>query len=400
MAAKRDTQAPGDGYRLLALAQLQSLAGLEGCDPAFVRHLADAGGLLRAPRHAMICRRGDPYDGLMLVVEGAVAAGRHLGQAHAILYAYFGPGDIHGLVSLCDGGPHTHDVMAHEPSVLLIIPTATLQGALEHCAPLAAALRRQLAHRARVTLERLHDAVAQPLSFRLAMHLGYLGRRFGSSGPQGVQISIRVSQTDLAGAVGASRQQINAELKKFEQRGLIAVSRARMVIRDAEALEAAGSGALPMTLRHDSLAVPVRRSRARRAATGSPPGPLQGLRVLLVEDDELTRTIVAIQLQQAGAHVDETDDGEAAVQRVGSATTRYDLIVMDEHMPRLSGSAATRRIRKLQAATGQPPSPVLCVSSAANRNDSRRYAAAGMDGHLAKPFLKDELIAALLRLVR
>lgn len=400
MAAKRDNPVPGDGYRLLALAQLQSLVGLEGCDPGFVRHLADAGLLLHAPRQTMIHRRGDAYEGLLLIVEGAVATGRHLGQAHAILYAYFGPGDVHGLVPLCDGGPHTHDVMAHEPSVLLRIPTATLHAALEQCPPLAAALRRQLAHRTRVTLERLHDAIAQPLSYRLAMHLGYLGRRFGNSGPQGVQISIRVSQADLAGAVGASRQQVNAELKKFEQRGLIAVSRATVVIRDAEALEAAGSGAPPMTLRRDSLAAPARRSRARRAANGAVPGPLHGLRVLVVEDDELTRTIVTAQLQQAGALVDEADDGEAAVLRLGAAAAHYDLIVMDEHMPRLSGSAATRRIRKQQAAAGQRPTPVLCVSSAASRNDSRRYAAAGMNGHLAKPFLQDELIAALLRLVR
>jgi CheY-like chemotaxis protein len=121
--------------------------------------------------------------------------------------------------------------------------------------------------------------------------------------------------------------------------------------------------------------------------------------VLVVDDDEVVRLLLRTQLQQAGVEVDEAPQGKAAVEKIVNAVQRYDLIVMDEHMPVLSGVAATRRIRAHQGSRGEPPTPILGVSSDAGRKDQRRFIAAGMNAHLAKPFGRDEFMQTVKLLV-
>lgn len=394
MKSTRGHGPPAVGYRRLAAAQLSGVAGFDACDPAIVEAWVKAGELIRASRGTVVCRRGETCAGLLLVAEGAVAIGRNLGQEDAQVLTYLGPGDLYGFVPLLDRGPQLCDLMAHEPSVLLIVPAEVVHETFDRHPVVHEAFVTQLAHRSRIVAERLFDAVRLPLQSRLARELDFLGKFFGSSrAPEGVQLTIRVSQTDLARALGASRQQVNAELRKFETRGLISVARARVTIHDPEALAASGYSNPPMTLMHRPrvASVPVRPARAPAAAGGE----LQGRRILLVEDDHLSRLMLAAQLHQAGARVDEADNGLTAVEMVTAAATPYDLIVMDEHMPRLSGVQATRRIREHQAAHGLAPMPILGVSSDAGRDDTKRFLAAGMNAHLAKPFRRDELLIAL-----
>lgn len=359
----------------------------------------EAGHLVRSARGDLLQRRDEPCRYVLLVVEGALVVGRHLGQPDQHFYTYLRPGDLHGLIPLFDGGPLLHDAMAHEASVLLRIPLATLAEALRLHTPVRAALAMHLAHRNRILHDRLYDTVHLPLGARIARQLDFLGKYFGIHRPQGLHLSIRISQADLAATLGASRQQVNAELQKFVERGLISLSRSAVVIRDAKALEASGWSNLPVTLTrpaHDTApSAPVDRD-ASPAATDA---RLQGLRVLLVEDDEVVRLLLCTQLQQAGLEVDEAGHGKAAVEKVINAVRPYDLIVMDEHMPVLSGVAATRRIRAHQGSRGEAPTPILGVSSDAGRKDKRRFIAAGMNAHLAKPFGRDEFLKAVTLLL-
>jgi len=396
MRATRSGDEPARQYRALAMAQLQRIAGLEHCEPGLISLWVDAGTLVRAMRGELLQRRDDPSHALFLVVEGAVVLGRHLGLPDQHVYTYLRPGDLHGLVPLFDGGPHLHDAMAHEPSVLLRIPAAALADAMRQQAAVRNALATHLAHRNRIVHDRLYDTVRLPLGARLARQLDFLGKYFGIHRPQGLHLSIRMSQADLASSLGASRQQVNAELRKFVERGLISLSRSAVVIHDAPALEASGWSNLPVTLTRPT------REAAPVAGTAEPapaPAPtdlgLQGLRVLLVDDDAVVRLLLRTQLQQAGIEVDEADHGKAAVEMIVNAVRPYDLIVMDEHMPVLSGVAATRRIRAHQGSQGESPTPILGVSSDAGRKDQRRFIAAGMNALLAKPFGRDEFLQAV-----
>jgi CheY-like chemotaxis protein len=396
MRAMRPGGEPAQQYRALAMVQLQRIAGLEHCEPGVIARWVESGSLVRCVRGELLQRRDEPCHDVMLVVEGAAVIGRHLGQDDQHVFTYLRPGDLYGLVPLFDGGPHLHDAMAHESSVLLRVPLPVLAEAMRQHPPVQAALATHLAHRNRIAHDRLYDTVRLPLGARLARQLDFLGKYFGIRRPQGLHLSIRMSQADLANSLGASRQQVNAELRKFVERGLVSLARSAVVIRDAKALEASGWSNMPITqARPGSEAAPTKGSDGTDAAGAPTDFNLQGLRVLLVDDDAVVRLLLRTQLQQAGVDVDEADHGKAAVEKIVNAAHPYDLIVMDEHMPVLSGVAATRRIRAHQGSRGEPPTPILGVSSDAGRKDRRRFIAAGMNAHLAKPFGRDEFLQAV-----
>ena len=122
---------------------------------------------------------------------------------------------------------------------------------------------------------------------------------------------------------------------------------------------------------------------------------LQGLRVLLVEDNDLNAEIAQFTLSRAGAVVTHAKDGESAVEAfAASAPHEYDVVLMDIMMPGIDGLEATRQIRALDredAAT----TPIIAVSANAFADDHRLSREAGMDAHLSKPVSSQELVEAL-----
>lgn len=122
---------------------------------------------------------------------------------------------------------------------------------------------------------------------------------------------------------------------------------------------------------------------------------LQGLRVLLVEDNDLNAEIAQFTLDRAGAVVTHVKDGESAVETFAvSASHEYDVVLMDIMMPGIDGLEATRQIRALDredAAT----TPIIAVSANAFADDRRLSREAGMNAHLSKPVSSQELIEAL-----
>lgn len=122
---------------------------------------------------------------------------------------------------------------------------------------------------------------------------------------------------------------------------------------------------------------------------------VRGLRVLLVEDNELNAEIAQFTLDRAGAIVTHVKDGESAVETfAASAPHEYDMVLMDIMMPGIDGLEATRQIRALEredAAT----TPIIAVSANAFAEDRRLSREAGMDAHLSKPVSSRELVEAL-----
>lgn len=130
-------------------------------------------------------------------------------------------------------------------------------------------------------------------------------------------------------------------------------------------------------------------------ADGGDGDALQGLRVLLVEDNDLNAEIAQFTLSRAGAVVTHAKDGESAVEAfAASAPHEYDVVLMDIMMPGIDGLEATRQIRAVDredAAT----TPIIAVSANAFADDRRLSREAGMDAHLSKPVSSQELVEAL-----
>jgi signal transduction histidine kinase len=116
--------------------------------------------------------------------------------------------------------------------------------------------------------------------------------------------------------------------------------------------------------------------------------PLQAT-VLLAEDNPVNRLIAQEMLQTMGLTVLHADNGAEALAVLERSPV--DLVLMDCQMPVLDGYAATRRIREREERLGLPRVPILALTADAFAEDAQRATAAGMDGHLTKPYTHAQL---------
>ncbi|HEX2561160.1 ATP-binding protein [Phenylobacterium sp.] len=121
---------------------------------------------------------------------------------------------------------------------------------------------------------------------------------------------------------------------------------------------------------------------------------LQGLKVLVVEDNATNRLVATRMLGALGAEVDTAEDGAEGVSRASAKT--YDLIFMDIQMPVMDGFEATRRIRALPGPAAQ--TPILATTANVMAHQIEAYRQVGMDGHIAKPILPAALLGEIARL--
>jgi signal transduction histidine kinase/CheY-like chemotaxis protein len=126
-----------------------------------------------------------------------------------------------------------------------------------------------------------------------------------------------------------------------------------------------------------------------------------GLNVLVAEDNEINALLAQVLLKRLGHRATLVPNGEVAVQAwrdAQAASTPYDLVLMDLHMPGSDGMTAARSIRAIEAEHEARRTPVIALTANAFTEDREACLAAGMDGFLTKPLDRDELAAALARL--
>ncbi|NDO49616.1 response regulator [Lachnospiraceae bacterium MD335] len=127
---------------------------------------------------------------------------------------------------------------------------------------------------------------------------------------------------------------------------------------------------------------------------------IAGMRVLLVEDNEINCEIVEFMLKDAGAEVVTANDGKAAVDVfVQSAPGTFDCVLMDLMMPVMSGYEATRVIRGLERSDAKSV-PIIALSANAFEEDVTMARDAGMNEHLAKPVDMERMFKVISRLRR
>ncbi|MBS0356025.1 MAG: response regulator [Proteobacteria bacterium] len=155
-------------------------------------------------------------------------------------------------------------------------------------------------------------------------------------------------------------------------------------------VSAPGAGStFHFTLPCRTAAVADTAAPASSAATPPEEAAASGARVLLVEDNPVNQRLAQVLLQKRGYAVSLAENGADAVDMVGAG--HFDVILMDMQMPVLDGLEATRQIRSLEQAAGQPRVPIIAMTANAMNGDRERCLDAGMDDYLTKPIKAQEL---------
>ncbi len=125
------------------------------------------------------------------------------------------------------------------------------------------------------------------------------------------------------------------------------------------------------------------------------PADLHGLRVLVVDDEEDARDIVAAMLKHEGADVETAPSAHDGFELVTSFLPH--VLVSDIGMPGEDGYSFVARVRKLPAQTGGK-TPSIALTAYSSPEDRRRALAAGFDVHLTKPIDLGHLISVIVKL--
>jgi len=114
-------------------------------------------------------------------------------------------------------------------------------------------------------------------------------------------------------------------------------------------------------------------------------------KVLVADDDAMNRLVALESLKYLSCEADAVSTGSEVLDAVEAS--RYDLLLLDVHMPDMTGIEATVELRRREAAQGLPRMPVVALTASATAKDQQACLAAGMDAVLTKPFRMEQLQA-------
>jgi CRP-like cAMP-binding protein len=196
-------------------------------------------------RGSVILHRGDDPASVFVLLEGRVKITAPNVHGREAVLAFRGPGDLVGELGSIDGLARSAGVAALEPVVALAIPGRDFRHLLETRPGVGMALLKLVAARLRSADSERADFGAYDVLGRVARRLIELSERYGSAGAAGVEITLPLTQEELAGWAGASREAVSKALTTLRGLGWVETRRREIVVTDIGALRTYAGAAQP-----------------------------------------------------------------------------------------------------------------------------------------------------------
>ena len=252
--------------------------------------------------------------------------------------------------------------------------------------------------RQRVAFHEPHEPSAQALRSHL-LRLGCQVQRCDT--PAALQAWAQATSGDPGGWLLVAADAPDGQA--FVEQSMDLVDSERLVVMADDTAHEADQAREALRLSRQIIR-PVTRAallaRLSQAAGAAPPSPSAtpsigtSTHVLVVEDDELNRSIVCGLLRHAGCHVSAVADGHAALRTMAERRD-VDLVLMDWQMPDIDGLEVTRRLRAGQAGEAGRTVPIVALTANAFAEDRDACLAVGMNDFLTKPVLAHQLLSAV-----
>lgn len=212
---------------------LRSISYFSGLDEATLGALARVAVRRRYEAGQMIFVEGEPCAGLFIMESGRVKIFKLSPGGREQILHMFAAGEGFNDVAILDGGPNPANVMALEPTSVLVIDRPSMVDLLERYPVLSRAVIENLASRARHLVSLAEDLSLRTVMGRLAKLL--LEQATEEVDLEGVPRGLTHAQ--MAARLGTVREMITRSLRKLEGEGIIEIERHKIVILDREALE-------------------------------------------------------------------------------------------------------------------------------------------------------------------
>jgi CRP-like cAMP-binding protein len=179
--------------------------------------------------------QGAPPNAVYLVASGRIKVVRVTPEGYESVLCVRGPGDYVCPVPLLDGGDHLGSAFAMTNATLFWVGRETFLEICQESAELLAVVQRDCLSEVRRLLNRLEAFAFRSVRERLALTL-LDERRYSKTSTPGVN-EVRLTQQELAGLIGASRESVSRVLKQLEKRGIVTLARGKVTIKDLERMQ-------------------------------------------------------------------------------------------------------------------------------------------------------------------
>lgn len=188
------------------------------------------------PRGGILFRESDPSDSVVVLVSGRVKAYCDTAGGTEVLLAVRGPGSLIGELAAIDQRPRSATVEALEPVSALALALPAFQDYLRAHGRIALLVAQTIADRLRDADRKRIEFGAHDALGRVAARLVELVDRFGQPTEEGTQITLPLSQDELASWIGSSREAVSKAMQTLRANGWIRTSRRSVVVHDLPAL--------------------------------------------------------------------------------------------------------------------------------------------------------------------
>ncbi|MFG2091815.1 Crp/Fnr family transcriptional regulator [Spirillospora sp. NPDC048824] len=194
-------------------------------------------------RGELLCREGEASTAVAVLLEGRVKAYSFIKHGGEVLLAVRGPGALIGEMAAIDEKPHSATVAALEPTRTITLTRAAFLDFLQANHRASVVILRTLCRLWREADSQRVELGKFDTTGRVAARLVELAERFGvpykdptAKTPNGIRITLNLSQEELASWVGASREAVSKALSTLRRHGWIQTGRRQLIVYDLQAL--------------------------------------------------------------------------------------------------------------------------------------------------------------------
>jgi CRP/FNR family transcriptional regulator, cyclic AMP receptor protein len=218
------------------VAILKSVSLFEKVSPADLEVLGQRLRRRTFRRGEVIMHRGDPAGAMHIIRDGRVKISLPSEEGDETVLALLAAPACFGEIAALDGGPRSATITAVEPTETWVLASTDLMAVAREHPDFACALIVTLAANLRRINEWLEDAYFHDLDTRLGRRLLELAEQHGRVTPEGIEVVFPLTQSDLAGMLGATRVSVNRVLGAYQDDGLLRLGRGSFTILRQDAM--------------------------------------------------------------------------------------------------------------------------------------------------------------------